>query len=142
MRAHVETPLWYLQAYGYTITTDPVTDAAETRFRIKLQMIAEKVKATHFGVLYKIHWGRVTHDGEQFTVDGWALLDSDGIFYMKLDGDVAFKAIGQIHGAWFGVRVSMKGYFVDDGITYSHQMRGWAIPLSLRLMVRLRNHLQ
>jgi len=135
-------PLWYLNAYGYTTITSPTVDAAQTSFRIRLQMLAEKVKVTEFGVLYKVHWGRVTHNGEQFTVEGYALLDSDDVFYMKLDGETAFKAIGRIHGAWFGVRVSMKGYLVDDEVTYSHQMRGWAIPLTNNLMPRLRNHLQ
>jgi hypothetical protein len=135
-------PLWYLNAYGYTTITSPTVDAAQNRFRIRLQMVAEKVKVTEFGVLYEVHWGRVTHNGEQFTVSGYALLDSDGIFYMKLEGETAFKAIGQIHGAWFGVRVSMKGYLVDDEITYSHQMRGWAIPLTNNLILRLRKHLQ
>ena len=135
-------PLWYLNAYGYTTITSPTVDAAQNRFRIRLQMVAEKVKVTEFGVLYEVHWGRVTHNGEQFTVSGYALLDSDGVFYMKLDGETAFKAIGQIHGAWFGVRVSMKGYLVDDEVTYSHQMRGWAIPLTNNLMTRLRKLLQ
>ena len=134
-------PLWYLNAYGYTTITSPTVDAAQNRFRIRLQMVAEKVKVTEFGVLYEVHWGRVTHNGEQFTVSGYALLDSDGIFYMKLEGETAFKAIGQIHGAWFGVRVSMKGYLVDDEVTYSHQMRGWAIPLTNNLITRLRKHL-
>ena len=135
-------PLWYLYAYGYTTITSPTVDAAQNRFRIRLQIVAEKVKVTEFGVLYEVHWGRVTHNGEQFTVSGCALLDSDGVFYMKLDGETAFKAIGQIHGTWFGVRVSMKGYLVDDEITYSHQMRGWAIPLTNNLITRLRKHLQ
>jgi len=135
-------PLWYLNAYGYSTITSPTVDSAQNRFRIRLQMVAEKVKVTEFGVLYEVHWGRVTHNGEQFTVSGYALLDSDGVFYMKLDGETAFKAIGQIHGAWFGVRVSMKGYLVDDEVTYSHQMRGWAIPLTNNLIARLRNHLQ
>jgi hypothetical protein len=135
-------PLWYLNAYGYTTITNPTVDATQNRFRIRLQMVAEKVKVTEFGVLYEVHWGRVTHNGEQFTVSGYALLDGDGIFYMKLDGETAFKAIGQIHGAWFGVRVSMKGYLVDDEVTYSHQMRGWAIPLTNNLITRLRKHLQ
>jgi hypothetical protein len=130
------TPLWYLNAYGVS------TDAAQSRFRVRLQLIAEKVKNTEFGVLYKIHWGRIIHKGERSEVDGYALLDSDGVFYMKLDGEVAFKSIGRIHPAWFGVRVSMKGYLVDDEITYSHQMRGWAIPLTNNLIARLRNHLQ
>jgi hypothetical protein len=135
-------PLWYLNAYGVTIPKDPVTDAAQTRSRIRLQLIAEKYRNTEFGVLYKVHWGRVTHMGEQNTVEGYALLDSDGVFYMKLDGEIAFKSIGRIHPYWFGVRVSMKGYVLDDDITYCHNMRGWAIPLDLRLIARLRNHLQ
>ena len=84
----------------------------------------------------------MTHDGEKYIVEGYALLDSEGIFYLSLEGETAFKAIGQIHGSWFGVWVSMKGYLVDDDVTYSHQMRGWAIPLGQNLIRRLRNHLK
>ncbi len=134
--------LWYLNANGYTIAESPVTDVSQSRFRIRLQLVAEKIKVTEFGVLYEVHWGRVTHNGEQFEVTGYALLDGDGVFYMKLDGEIAFKSIGHISPAWFGVRVSMKGYLVDDEFTYSHQMRGWAIPLTQNLFTRLRNHLQ
>lgn len=134
--------LWYLNANGYTTVESPVTDASQSRFRIRLQLVTEKIKVTEFGVLYEVHWGRVTHNGEQFEVTGYALLDGDGVFYMKLDGEVAFKSIGHISPAWFGVRVSMKGYLVDDEFTYSHQMRGWAIPLTQNLFTRLRNHLQ
>jgi len=138
----IASVLWYLNAYGYTVNDDPVTDAAETRFRVKLQLVAEKIKMTEFGALYEVHWGRVTHDGEKHEVDGYALLDGDGVFYMKLDGDVAFKAIGRIHSSWFGVRLSMKGYLVDDGVSYSHRMRGWAIPLTPSLLIRISNHQQ
>ena len=134
--------LWYLNTYGYTISETPVTDAAQSRFRIRLQLVAEKVKMTEFGALYEIHWGRVTHREAQYEVEGYALLDSDGVFYMKLDGDIAFKSIGRIHPVWFGVRVSMKGYLVDEDVTYSHYMKGWAIPLNLNLITRLRNHIQ
>ncbi|MFC1803351.1 hypothetical protein ACFL0D_05225 [Thermoproteota archaeon] len=134
--------LWYLNAYGYTTAESPVMDAAQSRFRIRLQIVAEKVKNTKFGVLYEIHWGRVTHNGEQYEVEGYALLDSDGVFYMKLNGEIAFKSIGRIHSSWFGVRISMKGYLVDEDITYNHNMRGWAIPLTINLITRLRNHLQ
>jgi len=132
-------PLWYLNAYGVTIFEDPVTDAAETRYRVRLQLLAEKIRYTEFGALYKIHWGRVTYNGEKYVVEGYALLDSDGVFYMKLDGDIGFKSIGRIIPFWFGVRVSMKGYIVKDDITISHKMRGWAIPLNLRHLARLRN---
>ena len=134
--------LWYLNTYGYTTPENPVTDAAQSRFRISLQLIAEKVKMTKFGALYEIHWGRVTHKEAQYEVRGYALLDSDGVFYMKLGGDVTFKAIGRIHPAWFGVRVSMKGYLVDEDATYSHYMKGWAIPLNLNLITRFQNHIQ
>lgn len=132
-------PLWYLNAYGVTIAEEPVTDAAETCSSVMLRLLAEKIRYTEFGALYKIHWGRMTHNGEKHIVEGYALLDGDGVFYMKLDGDVAFKAIGRITHFWFGVRVSMKGYIVEDGVTYSHKMRGWAIPLNLRHLARLRN---
>jgi hypothetical protein len=134
--------LWYLNTYGYTTSVSPVTDVAQSRLRIRLQLIAEKIKITRFGALYEIHWGRVTHNGEEYEVSGYALLDSDGVFYMKLDGDVAFKSIGRIHQAWFGVRVKMKGYLIEDESTYNHYMRGWAIPLNFNLINRLRNHLQ
>jgi hypothetical protein len=135
-------PLWYLYSYGYSTIDGPTVDAAETRFRVKLQLVATKVKNTELGALYKVHWGRVTHDGDQHTVSGYALLDSDGVFYMKLDGEIGFGAIGRIYPAQFGVRVGMKGFIVDDDITYSHVMRGRAIPLTPSLFPRLRNHLQ
>lgn len=134
-------PLWYLNTYGYSTIVSPTVDAAEKRFRIHLQMVAQKVKVTEFGVVYEVYWGRVVHHGERFAVSGVALLDGDGVFYLKLDGEVAFKAIGQIYGREYGVKISMKGYLVDDGVTYSHRMRGWAIPLTKKLIPRLRNHL-
>jgi hypothetical protein len=134
--------LWYLNANGYTNTERPVSSAADSTIRIRLQLIAEKVKMTEFGALYKVYWGRVNHNGEQYFVEGYALLDSNGIFYMKLNGDVAFCCIGRVYRSWFGVRVSMKGYLVKEGTTYSHRMRGWAIPLTQNLLVRLRNHLK
>jgi competence protein ComGC len=138
--APVEEPvgstLWYLDSNGYTTPETPVTDAAQSRFRIRLQLIAEKIKMTKFGALYEIHWGRVTHNGAQYEVEGYALLDSDGVFYMKLDGDVTYNSIGRIQPVWFGVRVLMKGYLVDGDTTYSHYMRGWAIPLNFRIITR------
>lgn len=135
-----ESTIWYLNANGYTTPIDPVTDAAQSRLPIRLQLIAEKVKITEFGVLYKVHWGRIIHNGARYEVEGYALLDGDGVFYMRLDGDIAFKAIGRIHRFMFGVRVVMKGYLVDGDTSYSHIMRGWAIPLNLRMMARLGNN--
>ena len=56
-------------------------------------------------------------------------MDSDGVFYMSLDGEnLEFKAIGKIAPAMGGVRVAMKGYLTHDGVEYSHTMRGRAIP--------------
>ena len=133
------SPLWYLNAYGVTIVEDPVTDTAQTRNRVRLQLLAEKIRYTEYGALYKIHWARVNYNSENYEVEGYALLDGDGIFFMRLWGDIDFKSIGRIHPFWYGIRVSMKGYIVEDEITYSHKMRGWAIPLNPRHLARLRN---
>jgi hypothetical protein len=121
--------LWILNARGVTVAISPVTDAAETNTRIGLQLVAEKIKATEYGVLYEVHWGRILHDGENVEIEGLAVLDSDGVFYMALEGeDLSFKAIGRIAPAKMGVRVAMKGYMTHDGVEYSHTMRGRAIP--------------
>ena len=121
--------LWILNARGVTVAISPVTDAAETNTRIGLQLVAEKIKATEYGVLYEVHWGRILHDGENVEIEGLAVLDSDGVFYMALEGeDLSFKAIGRIAPAKMGVRVAMKGYMTHDGVEYSHTMKGRAIP--------------
>ena len=120
--------LWILNARGVTVAISPVTDAAETNIRIGLQLVAEKIKATEYGVLYEVHWGRILHDGENVEIEGLAVLDSDGVFYMALEGeDLSFKAIGRIAPAKMGVRVAMKGYMTHDGVEYSHTMRGRAV---------------
>jgi len=121
--------LWILNARGVTVAISPVTDAAETNTRIGLQLVAEKIKATEYGVLYEVHWGRILHDDENVEIEGLAVLDNDGVFYMTLEGeDLSFKAIGRIAPAKMGVRVVMKGYMTHDGVEYSHTMRGRAIP--------------
>jgi len=121
--------LWILNARGVTVAISPVTDAAETNTRIGLQLVAEKIKATEYGVLYEVHWGRILHDGENVEIEGLAVLDSDGVFYMALEGeDLSFKALGRIAPAKMGVRMAMKGYMTHDGVEYSHTMRGRAIP--------------
>jgi len=121
--------LWILNARGVTVAISPVTDAAETNTRIGLQLVAEKIKATEYGVLYEVHWGRILHEGENVEIEGLAVLDSDGVFYMALEGDdLSFKAIGRIAPAQMGVRVAMKGYMTHNGVEYSHTMRGRAIP--------------
>ena len=62
-------------------------------------------------------------------IEGFAVLDSDEVFYMALEGEeLSFKAIGKIAPARMGVRVAMKGYMTHDGVEYSHTMRGRAIP--------------
>ena len=120
--------LWILNARGVTVTISPVTDAAQENARIGLQLVAEKIKATEYGVLYEVHWGRILHDGENVEIEGLAVLDSDGVFYMALEGEaLSFKAIGRIAPARMGVRVAMKGYMTHDGVEYSHTMRGRAV---------------
>ena len=124
--------LWILRAHGSAVTITPVTDAELTEDRIGLQLVAEKVKNTEFGALYTVHWGRVHHDDEMVEIDGYALLDSDGVFYMTLDGeDLEYKAIGKVAPANHGVRVSMKGYMTHDGVEYTHSMRGGAVRFGM-----------
>ena len=121
--------LWILNARGVTVAISPVTDAAQVNDRIGLQLVAEKIKATEYGVLYEVHWGRILHNEEKVEIEGLAVLDSDGVFYMALEGEeLRFKAIGKIAPARMGVRVAMKGYMTHDGVEYSHTMRGRAIP--------------
>jgi hypothetical protein len=120
--------LWILNAHGTTVTITPVTDAELSEDRIGLQLVAEKVKNTEFGALYEVHWGRVHHDDKMVELEGYALLDSDGVFYMSLDGeDLEYKAIGKVAPAIRGVRVAMKGYMTHDGVEYSHSMQGRAV---------------
>ena len=97
--------VWYLNARGMSVPTDPVVEEENPQEPLGLQLIAEKVKVTDFGVLYKVLWGRVHHTGEKVDIAGYAILDSDGIFYMKLNGeDLSYKAIGKIAPAGVGVK--------------------------------------
>jgi len=135
--------VWYLNARGMSIPTDPVTEEENPAEPLGLQLIAEKVKVTEFGVLYKVLWGRVHHTGEKVDIEGYAILDSDGVFYMKLNGeDLKYKAIGRIAPAGIGVRVAMKGYMTHDDVDYSFKMHGRAIPLRGNIIkARVRNYL-
>ena len=136
--------VWYLNARGMSTPLDPVTEEANPAEPVGLQLIAEKVKVTEFGVLYKVLWGRVHHNGEKVEIEGYAILDSDGVFYMKLEGeDLGFKAIGRIGPAGIGVRVAMKGWMNHDDVSYSFRMHGRAIPLRGNIIkARIRNHQQ
>ena len=134
------TVVWYLNARGQATTLSPVTDAAEVYDPLGVQLIAEKVKTTEFGKLYKVLWGRINHDGEKVEIEGYAVLDSDGVFYMKLEGeDMSFKSIGRISPAGVGVKVAMKGYMTHEDLDYSFTMHGRAIPLRGGL---IRNRIQ
>ena len=122
--------VWYLNARGISTPTESVTDVANSAQPVGLQLIAEKIKVTEYGVLYKVLWGRVHHSGEMVDINGYVILDSDGVFYMKLEGDgLGFKAIGKIAPAGIGVRVAMKGYMSHDDVNYSFKLHGRAIPL-------------
>ena len=136
--------VWYLNARGMSVPLDPVAEEENPAEPIGLQLIAEKVKATEFGVMYKVLWGRVHHNGEKVDITGYAILDSDGVFYMKLNGeDLSFKTIGRIAPAGIGVKVAMKGWMSHDGEGYSFKMHGRAIPLRGNIIkARIRNYLQ
>ena len=97
-------------------------------------------KTTEYGKLYKVLWGRINHEGDKVEIEGYAVLDTDGIFYMKLEGeDMSFKSIGRISPAGIGVKVAMKGYMVHEDTDYSFEMQGRAIPLRGGL---IRNRIQ
>ena len=122
--------IWYLNARGMSTPIAPVTNAENPSSPVGLQLLAEKVKTTKYGKLYKVLWGRVNHNGEKVTVEGYAILNSDGVFYMKLNGEnLSFKTIGKIAPAGIGVRVAIKGYMTHDDVDYSIRMNGRAIPL-------------
>ncbi len=122
--------IWYLNTRGISSQMDSVTAAVNSTKPVGVQLLAEKVKTTEYGKLYKVLWGRVNHEGEKVEVQGYAILDSDGVFYLKLDGDdLVLKSIGIVAPAGIGVRVAMKGYMTHDGSDYSFQMHGRAIPL-------------
>lgn len=124
------TVVWYLNARGKATTLSPVTDAAQVYDALGVQLVTEKVKTTEFGTLYKVLWGRINHEGKKVEIEGYAVLDTDGVFYMKLQGeDMGLKSIGRISPAGIGVRVAMKGYMTHEDTDYSFHMRGRAIPL-------------
>ena len=130
--------IWYLNARGQLATEEPVTDAAADT--VGVQLIAEKVKTTEYGKLYEVLWGRVNQNGEKVEVEGYVVLDTDGVFYMKLEGEeLSLKSIGRISPAGVGVRVAMKGYMTYEDANYSFEMHGRAIPLRGGL---IRNRIQ
>ena len=121
--------IWYLNARGISTPMD-VSTATNATLPVGVQLLAEKVKTTEYGTLYKVLWARVNHDGEKVDVRGYAVLDSNRVFYLKLKGDnMTFKSIGMIAPAGIGVRAAIKGYMTHDGSDYSFQVHGRAIPL-------------
>ena len=122
--------VWYLNARGMSTPLAPVTDTANPDKPVGVQLLAEKIKTTEVGKLYKVLWGRVNHNGEKVIVEGYAILDSDRVFYMKLYGDnLELKSIGRIAHAGIGVRVAMKGYMAHDDVDWSFKIHGRAVPL-------------
>jgi len=125
------SPLWIARVYG---SSWPLGDAdvEENNLAtpIGTMFAATKVKTTEYGVVYDIVWGIVGHNGERVGVKGVAVLGSDGVFVMKLQGDdLSLWAIGRIGKARFGVRLAMKGYMSHDGDMYGFHMRGSAHPI-------------
>jgi len=136
--------IWYLNARGMSTPQNPVTEEENPAEPLGVQLLAEKVKVTEFGILYKVIWGRVNHMGEKVEVEGYAILDTDGVFYMKLTGEgLSFKSIGRVAPAGVGVRVAMKGYMSQEDAEYSFSMHGRAVPLRGNLIRnRLNNQKQ
>jgi hypothetical protein len=125
------SPLWIARAHG---SSWPLGDAdveeSNLATPIGTAFAATKVKTTEYGTVYDIVWGIVGHNGERVGVKGVAVLGSDGVFVMKLQGDdLSLGAIGRIGRARLGVRLAMKGYMSHDGETYGFHMKGNAHPI-------------
>ncbi|MBN2336034.1 hypothetical protein JXL21_10790 [Candidatus Bathyarchaeota archaeon] len=125
-------PLWIARATGsaWPLRNADTSDTDLTK-AIGTMFAATKIKTTEYGVVYDIVWGIVGHGGERVGVKGIAILGSDGVFVMKLQGDdLSLAAIGKVGRAGFGVRLAMKGYMSHDGDSYGFRMSGRAYPLS------------
>lgn len=126
-------PLWIARVYG---SSWPLGDAdveeSSLATPIGTMFAATKVKTTEYGTVYDIVWGIVGHNGERVGVKGVAVLSSDGVFVMKLQGDdLSLWAIGRRGRARYGVRLAMKGYMSHDGERYGFHMKGSAHPIGL-----------
>lgn len=126
-------PLWIARAHGSSWPLDDA-DVEESNLATPIGTVfaATKVKTTEYGTVYDIVWGIVGHNGERVGVKGVAVLGSDGVFVMKLQGDdLSLWAIGRIGRARLGVRLAMKGYMSHDGEMYGFHMKGSAHPIGL-----------
>jgi len=124
-------PLWIARVYG---SSWPLGDAdiVESNLATPVGTVfaATKVKTTEYGTVYDIVWGIVGHNGERVGIKGVAVLGSDGVFVMNLQGDdLSLWAIGRIGRARYGVRLAMKGYMSHDGEMYGFHMKGSAHPI-------------
>ncbi len=125
------SPLWIARAHGSSWPLGEA-DVEESNLATPVGTVfaATKVKTTEYGTVYDIVWGIVGHNGERVGVKGVAVLCSDGVFVMKLQGeDLSLWAIGRISRARLGVRLAMKGYMSHDGEMYGFHMRGMAHPI-------------
>jgi len=125
------SPLWIARVHGSSWPLG-VADVEESSLAtpIGTMFAATNVKTTDYGVVYDVVWGIVGHRGERVGVKGAAVLDSDGVFVMKLHGDdLDLWAIGRIGRTRLGVRLAMKGYMSHDGDMYGFHMRGSAHPI-------------
>ena len=124
-------PLWIARAHGASWPLgDADVEESNLAIPVGTMFAATKVKTTEYGTVYDIVWGIVGHNGERVGVKGVAVLGSDGVFVMKLQGDdLSFCAIGRIGRARLGVRLAMKGYMSHDGEMYGFHMKGTAHPI-------------
>jgi hypothetical protein len=131
-------PLWIARTYGKSWPILSL-DSEEIVERIGTVFAATKSKVTEFGTVYDVIWGILGHKGERMNVIGKAVLCSDGIFVIKLEGNgVELYGIGIIRRAWYGVRLAMKGYLEHDEEIYGFQMSGKAHPIGFNWRPRLR----
>jgi hypothetical protein len=135
--------VWIVVSRGYSWETEPTTESVEPRNHMVLRFVAKPVMNTGNGVLFKVLRGIVGHDDERYKVKGFGWLrKSDGIFFMKLEGeDIWLKVVGKVYPrpdvTADCVRrfrfhpVKMKGKMGVEGEEYCFALRGRAFKLCL-----------
>jgi len=122
-------PIWLVHAKGRAWPVADTEESAEADPMI-MRLALSKVRATNRGTVYEVLKGFVVHNGTRVAVEGKAVLRSDGVFALRLQGeDLEIKAVGRIVRARMGVRLAMRGRMVDQGEEYGFKLTGKAIPI-------------
>lgn len=135
--------IWVVVARGYSWKIEPTTDAVEARIPMAIRFRAKPVMDTGDGILFKVPRGIVGHDDDRYGFEGYGWVrKSDGIFYMKLEGDdIRLKVIGKVYPRLSDTSdcvrrlrfhaVVMKGKMSVEGERYTFALKGRAYRVCL-----------